>query len=137
VISIETLLDLKTLTIEELVGRLNMAEDRLSLETIIDKTQKLMLSEEDWEAKNCYRLMSDPSLLAGSEKKWWKPKGGGSGARGDCGGKKEYSPKYTSEGTPRRKGHCRNCGTYGHWKEDCKRPPRKQRKEESHVTQAE
>ena len=30
----------------------------------------------------------------------------------------------TSQGTPRRKGRCRNCGIYGHWAEDCKRPKR-------------
>jgi len=44
--------------------------------------------------------------------------------------------KYTSEGTPRRKGRCRNCGIYCHWKEDCKRPQRKERKEEANVAQA-
>jgi hypothetical protein len=37
-ISIKTLLDLKTLTIEELVGRLKMAEDRLAIESVVDKT---------------------------------------------------------------------------------------------------
>ena len=36
--------------------------------------------------------------------------------------------KLTSEGTPRRKGRCRNCGIYGHWAQDCKRP-KKEKKE--------
>jgi len=135
-ISIETLLDLKTLSIEELVGRLKMAEDRLMIDTIIDKSQKLLLSEEDWEAKNRYRLMPDPNSSYGGDRKAWKQKnGGGSGARGDRGNKKEQPPKFTSEGTPRRKGRCRNCGIYGHWKEDCKKPPRRERKEEAHVAQ--
>lgn len=35
-------------------------------------------------------------------------------------------------GTPRRKGRCRNCGIYGHWAEDCKRP-----KKEKESTQPE
>jgi hypothetical protein len=30
--------------------------------------------------------------------------------------------KLTSEGTPLCKGRCRNCGIYGHWAKDCKRP---------------
>jgi hypothetical protein len=47
VISIETLLDLKTLTMEELMGRLKMAEDRLEIEAITEQTGKLLLSEED------------------------------------------------------------------------------------------
>ncbi|CAD6262136.1 unnamed protein product [Miscanthus lutarioriparius] len=38
-------------------------------------------------------------------------------------------------GTPRRKGHCRNCGIYGHWAEDCKKP-KKERREEAHHAQA-
>jgi hypothetical protein len=37
-ISIETLLDLKSLTLEELVGRLRMAEDRMETETATEKT---------------------------------------------------------------------------------------------------
>jgi hypothetical protein len=114
-ISIETLLDLKTLTTEELVGRLKMAEDRLAIEYVVDKTQKLLLSEEDWEAKNRYRLMPDQSSSSGGEKKGWKSKNGGSsGARGDRGNKKEHATKFTSEGTLRRKGRCRNYGIYGH-----------------------
>ena len=44
-ISIETLLDLKTLTIEELVGRLKMAEDRLGIEAVTDKAGKLLLTK--------------------------------------------------------------------------------------------
>ena len=50
----------------------------------------------------------------------------------DCGARKAPGAvKLTSEGTPRRKGRCRNFGIYGHWAEDCKRP-KKQRKEEKH-----
>jgi hypothetical protein len=37
--------------------------------------------------------------------------------------------KLTSEGTPRRKGRCRNCGIYGHWEQDCKRPKKEKKKE--------
>ena len=38
--------------------------------------------------------------------------------------------KLTSQGTPRRKGRCRNCGIYGHWPQDCKRPKREKGKEQ-------
>ena len=74
-------------------------------------------------------------MSGGGEKKaGYSPRKAKNGGRGD---KKEGPVKLTSEGTPRRKGRCRNCGFYGHWKEDCKRPPRKERKEEVHVAQAE
>jgi transposase InsO family protein len=134
-VSIETLLDLKTMTIEELVGRLKMAEDRFGIELITDKADKLLLTEEEWVSKNRYRLMPESSSAGSGEKKSWRKNGGGS-SRGDRGNKKDAVPKLTSEGTPRRKGRCRNCGIYGHWKEDCKKPPRRERKEEAHVATA-
>ena len=46
-ISIETMLDLKKLSLEDLVGRLRMAEDRMEIESITDKAGKLMLTEEE------------------------------------------------------------------------------------------
>lgn len=135
-ISIETLLDLKSLTIEELVGRLKMAEDRLGLEDITDKAGKLLLTAEEWASRNRHRLMPESSQ-SGGEKKSWKPKsGGGGGGRGDQGEKKEPVVKLTSMGSPRRKGRCRACGIYGHWVEDCKRP-KKEKEEEAHHVQVE
>jgi len=138
-ISIETLLDLKTLTIEELVGRLKMTEDCLGIEAVIEKTGSLLLSEEDWLKKYRHRLALDSSSSNGAGKKSWKPKngaGGGQGAeRGDRGDKKTPVVKLTSMGTLRRRGRCRNCGLYGHWAEDCKNPKR-ERKEEAHHAQA-
>jgi hypothetical protein len=134
-ISIETLLDLKTLTIEELVGRLRMAEDRIEVETVTDKAGRLLLMEEDWVSRNRHRLLPESSSSSGGEKKsGYSPSKSKNGGRAD---KKDSPVKLTSEGTPRRKGRCRNCGIYDHWCEDCKRPPKKERKEEAHVTRAE
>ncbi|XP_066381756.1 uncharacterized protein [Miscanthus floridulus] len=52
-VAIEMLSDLKTLTIEELVGRLRAAEDRFepSVEQVTEKMPKLLLTEEEWAAK--------------------------------------------------------------------------------------
>jgi hypothetical protein len=133
-VSIETLLNINNLTVEELVGRLRAAEDRLNADTIVEKTEKLFLSEDQWFAKYRHRLA---------------PEGSTSGNRGDRqggftqakpknmsqGDKKEPIVKLTSEGTPRHKGRCRNCGIYGHWKQDYKRP-RKERREEAHHVKA-
>ena len=88
-ISIETLLDLKTMTIEELVGHLKMAEDRLGIEVVTDKMGKLLLTEEDWVAKNRHRLLPESSLSSGGEKKVGKSKNGGGGVRGERGDRGE------------------------------------------------
>ena len=85
--------------------------------------------------RNRHRLLPESSASGGGDKKGGKPRGGGGGGRGDRGDKKEPVVKLTSEGTPRRKGRCRNCGLYGNWKEDCKKPKR-ERKEEAHHAQA-
>jgi hypothetical protein len=45
-VSIETLLNINTLTVEELVGRLRAAEDCLDVDTVAEKTEKLYLSED-------------------------------------------------------------------------------------------
>jgi hypothetical protein len=134
-ISIETLLDLKTLTVEELVGRLRMAEDQIGIETVTDKAGRLLLTEDDWASRNRYRLLPESSSSSDGEKKLgYNPGKWKNGRRGD---KKDSPVKLTSEGTLRRKGKCRNCGIYGHWRVDCKRPPKKERKEEAHVVQTE
>jgi hypothetical protein len=48
VVSIEMFCDLKVMTIEELVGRLHAAEDRIEkVDQIVDKAGRLLLAEED------------------------------------------------------------------------------------------
>ena len=126
VVSIEMFVDLKKLTVEELVGRLRAAEERLddNSEQITDKMGRLMLAEDVWLEKHKHRFHSG-NKAGGSS--------GGSGsskgkapARQDGGAPSQV--KLTSMGTPGRKGRCHNCGIYGHWAEDCKRP-KKDKKE--------
>jgi hypothetical protein len=86
-------------------------------------------------SRNRHRLLSESSESSGGEKKsGYSPGKSKNGGRND---KKDSPVKLTSEGTPRRKGRCRNCGIYGHWREDYKQPPKKERKEEAHVSRAE
>jgi hypothetical protein len=110
-VSIEMLLDLKTLTVENLVGRLKAAEDRIEIDSITEKTGHLMLSEE-WLSKYHHRLTPESSSIGGS-----KRQGGSNHAKskgGQRNDKKDHVVKITSKGTPRQKGRCRNCGIYGH-----------------------
>ncbi|CAD6261976.1 unnamed protein product [Miscanthus lutarioriparius] len=101
----------------------------------LDRVQmgRLLLAEEDWLEKHKHRF--HPGA---------KPGGSGGGAGGSSSKGKAVARsdggasgpiKLTSEGTPMRKGRCRNCGIYGHWAEDCKRP-KKERKKEGRAPEA-
>ncbi|XP_066395998.1 uncharacterized protein [Miscanthus floridulus] len=127
VVSIEMFVDLKTLTVKELVGRLWAAEERFDekVDQIVDKAGRLMLAEEDWLEKHKHRF--HPVNKAGGSGDGGGSSKGKAAARPDGGA--TGAVKLTSMGTLRRKGRCRNCGIYGHWAEDCKRPPKKEKKD--------
>lgn len=92
-VTIELFKDMKTLTIEELIGHLRAAEDRFepSVEQVTDKTAKLLLSEEEWAEKNKSRMLSDLSNNKGGnsgqygkkQQKPWKRKADGRGGGRD------------------------------------------------------
>ena len=58
--------DLKELTVEELVGKLRVAEDRMEekVDQIVDKAGRLLLAEEDRLARNKHRFQSNPPRMA-------------------------------------------------------------------------
>lgn len=113
VVSIEMFCDVKKMMVDELLGHLCAAEDWLNdkVEQIVDKTGRLLLAEEEWLEKHKLQFHSGP-----------KEGGGGGSSGGQSMGKAAVhsddgdsaAVKLTSEGTPRRKGRCRNCGIYGH-----------------------
>jgi len=120
-VAVEMVKDLKTLTIEDLVAPLRAAEERLepSIDQVTEKAGKLLLTEEEWTARNKSRMMTDSSgskYKGGGggyhnrDKKPWKPRKTGDGDAQDSG---------PSSGPPRRKGKCGKCGTYGHWRKEC------------------
>ena len=104
-VAIEMFCDMKTLTIEELVGRLRAAEDRFepSVEQVTNNAGRLLLTEEDWAARNKSRMLTGSSYSSGR-------KGGGQSRKKDKTGAHDdahdTSVKLTSMGTPRRKGKC-------------------------------
>ncbi|XP_066374735.1 uncharacterized protein [Miscanthus floridulus] len=115
-VTIKMFCDMKTLTIEELVGRLWEAEDRFepSVEQVTDKAGRLLLTEEDWAARNKSRMLPDATSSSGSKAGDHYIKKERSGARGGSEAR-DSSVKHTSLGTPRRKGKCHKCGIYGHF----------------------
>ena len=108
-LSIETMLDLSTLTIEDVTGRLWAVDERLEQATATKDSGKLLLTEE-WAARR-------NSGVASSSR------GGDGKLRGKASSEKK---KQVDPNAYRR------CGKIGHWAREC--PNRKQEKKvEAHL----
>jgi hypothetical protein len=85
--AIETLVDLDTLSVEELIGRLKAAEERYELDQLEeagDAGDKLLLTEEEWLARMKIRDGSGPSSggnKGGRGKKPQRTNGGKEGGK--------------------------------------------------------
>lgn len=94
-IAIETLLDLSTLSIDELTGRLRSAEERYGLEESDTKSgTQLLLTEEEWRARQRNREYGEES---------------------SGGDKLRSHGRGNSRDRVLRKGKCYNCGIFGHF----------------------
>ena len=120
--SIETLLDLEDMTVEELSGRLSAADRRGNAEPAAGG--QLLLTEEEWRARQQKRA----------------PDAGGSGGGGGGGGDNRHGKdrgRGRDDRRPPRGGSrdfkrddtCRYCGKKGHWAREC----RKKLREEAHL----
>lgn len=130
VLSIETLLDISTLSLEEVTGRLKAAEDAMPLpSSSSDNAGKLYLTEEEWLERH-KKKEQEAKKNSGSPSNRGKRRGG-KGRNG--GGAGVGGAENTNSGAARREDKCRNCGKYGHWAKDCRSKPK--RDEQVHVAQ--
>ena len=113
---------------------LRAAEDRFepSVEQVMVKTGKLLLTEEEWMARNKSRMQSESSSTSGGKSGGHYVKKEKSGARGSGGACDSGGRQLTSMGTPRRKGKCNKCGIYGHFAKEYKTKEKKERQEAAH-----
>ena len=96
-LSMETMLDLFTLTLEDAVGRLRTMEDRAPV--VIEKTKggQLLMTEAEWTAR---------------QEKWRTEEGPSRGGGAEADKRRVKVPqgkKYTGPNA------CRRCGKVGHW----------------------
>ncbi|KAF8690661.1 hypothetical protein HU200_041034 [Digitaria exilis] len=132
-ISIETLLDLNSISVEEVTGRLRAIEQRRKPPPVIDNQGRLLMCEEEWRAKlkiqdaekgNVGSSGGSGNASGGGRKNGWRGRGRGRGG----------SKPGSRDGKPDDKPQCKNCGCTGHWTKDCRSKPRKG---EAHMAQGE
>jgi hypothetical protein len=124
--SIESLLDLSTMSIEEVIGHLKVVDgdepDPLSGSITIGR--KLHLTREQWEAcqGDGKKGESPPSTGGHKRGKRHKARGGAqAGARGRAEGSAHGGAPGGAAGIqkPARDDVCHNCGKLGHWAKEC------------------
>jgi hypothetical protein len=127
--SIESLLDLSTMSIEEAISRLKVVngDEPHPLSGPITISGKLHLTREQWKACQGDGKKGESSPSTGGRKrgKRHKSRGGAqAGAQGHaegsaCGGTPSSA---TGNQKPARDGACHNCGKLDHWAKECRQP---------------
>jgi hypothetical protein len=131
IVSIETLLDISTLSVVEVTARLKAVEDDRVAIGNRDGSDKLYLTEEEWLERFKLKESNGGHRSGGSDS-------GGSASRGRKPDGKKGSTNSDSDGDHARplgrgKDKCRACGKIGHWARECRSQP--MREEQAHVAE--
>uniref|UniRef100_A0A8R7P947 Retrovirus-related Pol polyprotein from transposon TNT 1-94 n=1 Tax=Triticum urartu TaxID=4572 RepID=A0A8R7P947_TRIUA len=128
-IAIKTLLDISTLSLDEVTGRLRVVQERLDDTQSSGSSQggRLLLTWEEWQAR---QHPGDQAPTPSGSNNCRKGGGRGGGRGGKRGGRRggDYPDKSGGD-----KEKCRYCGIKGHWAQECRK---KKREEEALLAQA-
>ena len=114
--SIEMFADFKKMSLEELVGRLCVVEERCGgVELGGERTGQLLLTEEQWEARRRQRRNKDRARAGDAQ----NGRGGGRGGDNDDDGSNSTYSEYGEGKSKNKKGKCYNCGKRGHFSHEC------------------
>ena len=139
-VSLEMFLDLNTVSIEDVIGRLRVFEERGKPKEITDGMGRLLLCEEDWEARRKTRREQESSGGGSGSNSRGKPRGRGRGRGGSGSGQRDgrdgqgAGTGNAGGGKPPRGDRCDSCRKTGHWAKDCRG---KKKKATAHVAQVE
>jgi hypothetical protein len=115
VISIKTLLDVLTMSVVDLIGRLKEKGEALKeASTSLQQEGKLYLTEEEWDTCKKKREAENHS---------------DSGARGNGAGKGHGHNSSSSDGSSSGRptgDECQRCGKLRHWARECRSKPKKE-----------
>jgi hypothetical protein len=128
VVSMETLLDISTLSIEEVTGRLLASEDDPESKQNLD-SGKLYLTEEQWLER--YKAKEQENSRTGGRS---RGHGRRRPARGKARGGSSSETRDRSTPPARNSDRCRYCGIVGHWARECRNKKRDEQAQ-AHVAQ--
>lgn len=129
--NIEQFGDVKTMSVEEVVGRLKAHEERVKGKSESSGAQ-LLLTQEEWSKKSNKSVGAYSGNQRGRGTYNYRGRGrnfsrGGNFGRGYQGRGEDRSRTFTPSRDNKDKSHikCFNCNTYGHFAAECKKPSRR------------
>ncbi|KAH7845363.1 hypothetical protein Vadar_001167 [Vaccinium darrowii] len=136
-IAIETLLDVGTMNVEEVTGRLRAVEQRHEARKLsAELGSRLLLSTKEEEIITRLRRQEKEAVRCGGSNSGGNNSGGssyGSSARSSRPGSFQSGQARKAPRKATKEDQCHYCKKYGHWERDCRK---KKRNEEANLVQA-
>jgi hypothetical protein len=126
VVAIRTLLDISTLSVVEVTGRLKASEDSFEeAPATLHHEGKLYMTADEWESR---RKKGDDECVGGGSGSSGARGGGRSRGRGRGRGNSGLASSRGPANSPGKVGRdqCRRCGQTGHWARECPQNPKKE-----------